>query len=172
MFRPDRHQRLRRQQRRLQPPVLLVSAGGQVCLSNGNGAAVRPAHLRGSRGFPALHQQVGHPVRAWAVQVARARSQTGASRSTSSFIAGFYISSSVFLRDSIRSISLGTNGNDVAIPLTGVKEASALDFDVSERRIYWTDIQAKVTWTPLQFEVPLPVRWSSGPVCRSAAGFR
>ncbi|XP_029697135.1 low-density lipoprotein receptor-related protein 5 isoform X2 [Takifugu rubripes] len=46
-------------------------------------------------------------------------------------------------RDSIRSISLGTHGNDVAIPLTGVKEVSALDFDVSERRIYWTDIQAK-----------------------------
>ena len=51
------------------------------------------------------------------------------------------------LRDNIRSISLGTNSNDVAIPLTGVKEASALDFDVSERRIYWTDIQAKVGWT-------------------------
>lgn len=50
----------------------------------------------------------------------------------------------VLLRDSIRSISLGTNSNDVAIPLTGVKEASSLDFDVSERRIYWTDIQAKV----------------------------
>lgn len=50
----------------------------------------------------------------------------------------------VLLRDSIRSISLGTNSNDVAIPLTGVKEASALDFDVSERRIYWTDVQAKV----------------------------
>lgn len=48
-------------------------------------------------------------------------------------------------RDNIRSISLGTNSNDVAIPLTGVKEASALDFDVSERRIYWTDIQAKVS---------------------------
>ena len=47
-------------------------------------------------------------------------------------------------RDSIRSISLGTNSNDVAIPLTGVKEASALDFDVSENRIYWTDIQSKV----------------------------
>lgn len=46
-------------------------------------------------------------------------------------------------RDNIRSISLGTNSNDVAIPLTGVKEASALDFDVTERRIYWTDIQGK-----------------------------
>lgn len=55
-----------------------------------------------------------------------------------------------FLRDSIRSISLGTHGNDVAIPLTGVKEASALDFDVSERRIYWTDIQAKVNRTNLR----------------------
>lgn len=52
-----------------------------------------------------------------------------------------------FIRDNIRSISLGTNSNDVAIPLNGVKEASALDFDVSERRIYWTDIQAKVGWT-------------------------
>uniref|UniRef100_A0A8C6S670 Low density lipoprotein receptor-related protein 5 n=1 Tax=Neogobius melanostomus TaxID=47308 RepID=A0A8C6S670_9GOBI len=41
-------------------------------------------------------------------------------------------------RDNIRSISLGTNSNDVAIPLTGVKEVSALDFDVTERRIYWT----------------------------------
>ena len=50
-----------------------------------------------------------------------------------------------FSRDNIRSISLGTNSNDVAIPLTGVKEASALDFDVSERRIYWTDIQSKVS---------------------------
>lgn len=55
-----------------------------------------------------------------------------------------------FFRDNIRSISLGTNSNDVAIPLTGVKEASALDFDVSERRIYWTDIQAKVSSAVLE----------------------
>lgn len=48
------------------------------------------------------------------------------------------------LRDNIRSISLGTNSNDVVIPVTGVKEASALDVYVYERRIYWTDIQAKV----------------------------
>ncbi|XP_048887171.1 low-density lipoprotein receptor-related protein 5-like [Brienomyrus brachyistius] len=46
-------------------------------------------------------------------------------------------------RADIRSISLGTKGIDVAIPLTGVKEASALDFDVSENRIYWTDVSAK-----------------------------
>ncbi|XP_018608191.1 low-density lipoprotein receptor-related protein 5-like isoform X1 [Scleropages formosus] len=46
-------------------------------------------------------------------------------------------------RANIRSISLGTNGNNVAIPLTGVKEASALDFDVAENRIYWTDISTK-----------------------------
>lgn len=54
------------------------------------------------------------------------------------------LSLNVLFRDSIRSISLGTNSNDVAIPLTGVKEASALGSDVSEKRIYWTDIQAKV----------------------------
>ncbi|XP_041966314.1 low-density lipoprotein receptor-related protein 5 isoform X1 [Alosa sapidissima] len=46
-------------------------------------------------------------------------------------------------RADIRSISLGTNSNDVAIPLTGVKEASALDFDVAENRIYWTDVSTK-----------------------------
>lgn len=44
----------------------------------------------------------------------------------------------------IRRISLETNNNNVAIPLTGVKEASALDFDVSDNRIYWTDITLKV----------------------------
>ncbi|NP_001170929.2 low-density lipoprotein receptor-related protein 5 isoform 1 precursor [Danio rerio] len=46
-------------------------------------------------------------------------------------------------RADIRSISLGTNSNDVPIPLTGVKEASALDFDVLENRIYWTDVSTK-----------------------------
>lgn len=66
------------------------------------------------------------------------------------------------LRDSIRSISLGTHGNDVAIPLTGVKEVSALDFDVSERRIYWTDIQAKVRRTSLRVLL--------GQVCASPEG--
>ncbi|KAM9468136.1 low-density lipoprotein receptor-related protein 6 [Clarias gariepinus] len=43
----------------------------------------------------------------------------------------------------IRRISLETNSNNVAIPLTGVKEASALDFDVTDNRIYWTDITLK-----------------------------
>lgn len=46
-------------------------------------------------------------------------------------------------RADIRSISLGTNSNDVPIPLTGVKEATALDFDVLENRIYWTDVSTK-----------------------------
>ncbi|XP_020639840.3 low-density lipoprotein receptor-related protein 5 [Pogona vitticeps] len=46
-------------------------------------------------------------------------------------------------RAAIHRISLETNNNDVAIPLTGVKEASALDFDVSDNRIYWTDISLK-----------------------------
>uniref|UniRef100_A0A8C1Q065 Low density lipoprotein receptor-related protein 6 n=1 Tax=Cyprinus carpio TaxID=7962 RepID=A0A8C1Q065_CYPCA len=43
----------------------------------------------------------------------------------------------------IRRISLETNNNNVAIPLTGVKEASALDFDITDNRIYWTDITLK-----------------------------
>lgn len=47
----------------------------------------------------------------------------------------------------IRRISLETNNNNVAIPLTGVKEASALDFDVTDNRIYWTDITLKVSFT-------------------------
>uniref|UniRef100_A0A673HPF0 Low-density lipoprotein receptor-related protein 6-like n=1 Tax=Sinocyclocheilus rhinocerous TaxID=307959 RepID=A0A673HPF0_9TELE len=46
----------------------------------------------------------------------------------------------------IRRISLETNNNNVAIPLTGVKEASALDFDVTDNRIYWTDITLKTLW--------------------------
>lgn len=47
-------------------------------------------------------------------------------------------------RAAVHRISLGASNNDVAIPLTGVKEASALDFDVSDNRIYWTDISLKV----------------------------
>lgn len=46
----------------MQPPVFLVSACGQLCLSHGDGAAVRPADLRGAGGLPALHQQVRLPV--------------------------------------------------------------------------------------------------------------
>ncbi|KAB0404642.1 hypothetical protein E2I00_000650 [Balaenoptera physalus] len=46
-------------------------------------------------------------------------------------------------RAAIHRISLDTNNNDVAIPLTGVKEASALDFDVSNHHIYWTDVSLK-----------------------------
>uniref|UniRef100_W5KCE8 Low density lipoprotein receptor-related protein 5 n=1 Tax=Astyanax mexicanus TaxID=7994 RepID=W5KCE8_ASTMX len=46
-------------------------------------------------------------------------------------------------RAEIRRISLGTNSNNVAIPLTGVREASALDFDMAENRIFWTDVSTK-----------------------------
>ncbi|KAG3284511.1 LDL receptor related protein 5 [Ictidomys tridecemlineatus] len=46
-------------------------------------------------------------------------------------------------RAAIHRISLETNNNDVAIPLAGVKEASALDFDVSNNHIYWTDVSLK-----------------------------
>lgn len=58
-------------------------------------------------------------------------------------------------RADIRSISLGTNSNDVPIPLTGVKEVSALDFDVLENRIYWTDVitKVRVTFVSIMFEL-------------------
>ncbi|XP_030743400.1 low-density lipoprotein receptor-related protein 5 [Echinops telfairi] len=46
-------------------------------------------------------------------------------------------------RAAIHRISLETTNNDVAIPLTGVKEASALDFDVASNHIYWTDVSLK-----------------------------
>ncbi|KAE8613421.1 hypothetical protein XENTR_v10007716 [Xenopus tropicalis] len=46
-------------------------------------------------------------------------------------------------RADIRRISLETSNSHVAIPLTGVKEASALDFDVTDNRIYWTDVSLK-----------------------------
>ncbi|XP_075422854.1 low-density lipoprotein receptor-related protein 5 isoform X1 [Ascaphus truei] len=46
-------------------------------------------------------------------------------------------------RAAIHRISLETNNNNVAIPLAGVREALALDFDVSDNRIYWTDIGLK-----------------------------
>lgn len=59
----------------------------------------------------------------------------------------------------IRRISLETNNNNVAIPLTGVKEASALDFDVTDNRIYWTDITLKVRWTHVLFHIQSPLRW-------------
>ena len=47
-------------------------------------------------------------------------------------------------RADIRRISLETKHNDIVIPLAGVKEASALDFDINDSRIYWTDISLKV----------------------------
>jgi low density lipoprotein receptor-related protein 5/6 len=46
-------------------------------------------------------------------------------------------------RVDIRRISLQTNHNDVIIPLPGVKEATALDFDINDNRIYWADTTLK-----------------------------
>ncbi|XP_064603510.1 low-density lipoprotein receptor-related protein 6-like isoform X2 [Liolophura sinensis] len=46
-------------------------------------------------------------------------------------------------RADIRRISLETNHNDVPIPISGVEEALALDFDINDNRIYWTDGRLK-----------------------------
>lgn len=51
----------------------------------------------------------------------------------------------LFLRtEDIRRISLETTYKDVEIPLSGIEEATALDFDILDNRIYWTDSKAKV----------------------------
>lgn len=48
-------------------------------------------------------------------------------------------------RVDIRRISLDTNDHtDVVLPLKGIKHAIALDYDVQEERIYWTDDDARV----------------------------
>lgn len=80
----------------------------------------------------------------------------------------------------IRRISLETNNNNVAIPLTGVKEASALDFDVTDNRIYWTDITLKVKMDRQMFGSPLDFFFPSSllikvsnltfDLCRPSAG--
>ena len=44
--------------------------------------------------------------------------------------------------DDIRRISLETNNGDV-IPLDDIKEANALDFNVHDMQIYWTDLTLK-----------------------------
>ena len=44
--------------------------------------------------------------------------------------------------DDITRISLDTN-NYIVIPLVGVKEANALDFNVHDMQIYWTDVTLK-----------------------------
>lgn len=70
-------------------------------------------------------------------------------------------------RATIHRISLETNNNDVAIPLTGVKEASALDFDVSNNHIYWTDVSLKVPSIRLSVSaafcgaLPVELLWSA-----------
>ncbi|BFZ05153.1 hypothetical protein BsWGS_08192 [Bradybaena similaris] len=41
----------------------------------------------------------------------------------------------------IRRVSLETNQNNQAIPIQGIQKAMAIDFDISDSRIYWTDIE-------------------------------
>ncbi|XP_023239238.1 low-density lipoprotein receptor-related protein 6-like [Centruroides sculpturatus] len=45
-------------------------------------------------------------------------------------------------RVDIRRISLESKHNDV-IPISGITEASALDYDINDDRIYWTDVYQK-----------------------------
>ncbi|KAG7206637.1 hypothetical protein KM043_000315 [Ampulex compressa] len=46
-------------------------------------------------------------------------------------------------KENIGRISMENPDNDNIIPLTGVKDASALDFNMADNRIYWTDVKVK-----------------------------
>ncbi|XP_046394159.1 low-density lipoprotein receptor-related protein 6 [Ischnura elegans] len=46
-------------------------------------------------------------------------------------------------KENICRISIENTNNDMIIPVTGVKDASALDFDINDNRIYWSDIKIK-----------------------------
>ncbi|XP_003704485.2 low-density lipoprotein receptor-related protein 6 [Megachile rotundata] len=46
-------------------------------------------------------------------------------------------------KGNIGRISIENANNDNIIPLTGVKDASALDFNIADNRIYWTDVKLK-----------------------------
>ncbi|KAK0099194.1 hypothetical protein PV326_000031 [Microctonus aethiopoides] len=46
-------------------------------------------------------------------------------------------------KDNIGRISIENPNNDNIIPVTGVKDASALDFDITRNHIYWTDVKLK-----------------------------
>ncbi|KAG8222032.1 hypothetical protein J437_LFUL003952 [Ladona fulva] len=46
-------------------------------------------------------------------------------------------------KENICRISIENTNNDMIIPVTGVKDASALDFDITDNRIYWTDTKLK-----------------------------
>ncbi len=46
----------------------------------------------------------------------------------------------IMQRGDIRRITLDIYKQDIVIPVAGVREAYALDFDLSEERIYWSDV--------------------------------
>ena len=47
-------------------------------------------------------------------------------------------------RTSIRWGSLNVSNNDQVLPIPDVEEAQAIDFDVSDNRVYWADSELKV----------------------------
>lgn len=46
-------------------------------------------------------------------------------------------------KENIGRISIENPYNDAIIPASGIKDASALDFDIKDNRIFWTDVKAK-----------------------------
>ena len=65
----------------------------------------------------------------------------------------------------IRRISLENNQNNQAIPIQGVQKAMAIDFDITDQRIYWTDVELKVedcllAISPFQLPFIYPLNFS------------
>ncbi|XP_018572633.1 low-density lipoprotein receptor-related protein 6 isoform X2 [Anoplophora glabripennis] len=46
-------------------------------------------------------------------------------------------------RDTIGRISIKNENNEITIPIPGIKQASAIDFDTNTMRIYWSDSKLK-----------------------------
>jgi low density lipoprotein receptor-related protein 5/6 len=50
-------------------------------------------------------------------------------------------------QQNIKRLSLEANHRIRPIPIQGIKEALAIDFDISDTRIYWTDASLKVIYS-------------------------
>lgn len=45
---------------------------------------------------------------------------------------------------SIQRVSLENNQKNQHIPISGIQKPFAIDFDITDSRIYWTDVQQQV----------------------------
>lgn len=55
-------------------------------------------------------------------------------------------------KENIRRISLESKHDDT-IPISGVQEANALDYDMNDNRVYWTDVSSRVSYHKMLFSI-------------------